>query len=122
MRILVVDDCEDTVETLCILLRLWGHEVRAAHDGSEALAMAGAYKPDVILLDILLPRQNGYQVARQLRQLPEISGALLVAVTGYAQSEDFAKSREAGFDRQLVKPVQLDELQRLLEARLGALT
>jgi len=117
MRILVVDDCKDTVETLAILLGLWGHDVREAYNGADALATASAFRPDVVLLDILLPVLNGYQVARQLRQLPELSEMMLVAVSGYTQSEDFAKSREAGFDRQLVKPIDLEELQRLLETR-----
>jgi CheY-like chemotaxis protein len=115
MRILVVDDCKDTVDSLSILLGLWGHEVRAAYDGAQALATAGEFKPQVVLLDILLPRLNGYQVARQLRQLPEGSTFVLVAVSGYSGSEDFARSQEAGFDRQLVKPIELEELQRLLE-------
>jgi two-component system, sensor histidine kinase len=120
MRILVVDDCKDTVDTLSILLGLWGHTVRVAYHGADALAIAGEFKPDVVLLDILLPGLNGYQVARQLRQLPESAEMMLIAVTGYAQSEDFAKSRDAGFDRQLVKPVELDELQRILEAKTAS--
>jgi CheY-like chemotaxis protein len=115
MRILVVDDCKDTVDSLSILLGLWGHEVRAAYDGDQALATADEFKPQVVLLDILLPRLNGYQVARQLRQLPEGPDMMLVAVSGYSGSEDFARSREAGFDRQLVKPIELEELQRLLD-------
>jgi CheY-like chemotaxis protein len=114
MRVLIVDDCKDTVDSLSILLGIWGHEVRVAYDGASALTTAGSFRPEVVLLDILLPRLNGYQVARQLRQLPEASSAMLVAVTGYAENDDFAKSQEAGFDRQLVKPVELDELQRLL--------
>jgi CheY-like chemotaxis protein len=118
MRILIVDDCKDTVDSLSILLRLWGHDVRVAYDGATAVATASSFRPDAVLLDILLPGLNGYQVARQLRQLPELSGTLLVAVTGYAENEDFAKSREAGFDRQIVKPVDLDELQRLLADRV----
>lgn len=117
MRVLIVDDCKDTVDSLSILLHLWGHEVRVAYDGATAADTASNFKPEVVLLDILLPGLNGYQVARQLRQIPELSGTLLVAVTGYAENGDFAKSQEAGFDRQLVKPVELDELQRLLEER-----
>jgi CheY-like chemotaxis protein len=117
MRVLIVDDCKDTVDSLSILLGIWGHEVRVAYDGATALTTAGSFQPEVVLLDILLPRLNGYQVARQLRQLPEMSGAMLVAVSGYAENDDFAKSQEAGFDRQLVKPVELDELQRLLAQR-----
>src|SRR4051812_47859502 len=91
MRILIVDDCKDTVDSLGILLGLWGHEVRVAYDGAQALATAADFKPDAVLLDILLPRLNGYQVARQLRQLPGGSELLLIAVSGYAQSDDFAK-------------------------------
>jgi CheY-like chemotaxis protein len=120
MRILVVDDCRDTVETLAILLGLWGHEVRTAYDGAEALAAAADFRPEVVFLDILLPRLNGYQVARQLRQIPGLADVTLIAVTGYAQSDDFAKSQEAGFDRSLVKPVDMDELQRLLELGISA--
>src|SRR5438105_15945485 len=99
MRILLVDDCKDTVDSLAILLGLWGHEVRPAYDGAEALAAASDFKPDVVLLDMLLPRLNGYQVARQLRQLAGPADMKVVAVTGYAGSDDFARCAEVGFDR-----------------------
>ncbi|HXG13001.1 MAG TPA: response regulator [Gemmataceae bacterium] len=113
-RVLVVDDNVDSAATLALLLRCWGHEVREAHSGPEALAVAGAFAPEVVLLDISLPGMDGYQVARQLRQLPGLQQALLVALTGHSRDEDRHRSREAGFDHHLIKPVEPEELEELL--------
>ncbi len=112
-RILVVDDNKDSAESIAMLLRLWGHDVRTALDGKTALETAQAFRPQVVLLDIGLPNVDGYQVAKQLRQDYGQDGLLLVAVTGYGQREDRRRSAEAGFDRHLVKPVNPADLEVL---------
>ncbi len=113
-RILVVDDNVDAATTLGMLLRLGGHEVLLSHDGPAALEAARSFVPDVVLLDIGLPGLDGYGVARVLRQSPETESALLIAVSGYGQDEDRRRSREAGFDQHLTKPVDFDVLTALL--------
>jgi PAS domain S-box-containing protein len=113
-RVLVVDDNVDAAESIGMLLRLWGHEVRVAYNGPQALEAADEYRPEVVVLDIGLPGMSGYEVARQLRQRPQFKTALLVAVTGYGQDEDRRRSGEAGFDHHLTKPVDPDALHALL--------
>ena len=113
-RILIVDDNVDSAESLAMLLELTGHIARTAHDGPAALETALAFRPRVVLLDIGLPRMDGYEVARRLRQDPAYAGMTVIAMTGYGQEEDRRRSKEAGFDRHLVKPVDPDELQDLL--------
>jgi CheY-like chemotaxis protein len=113
-RVLVVDDNVDAAESLAVLLRLEGHEVRVAHDGPAALAAVEADPPDLVFLDIGMPVMNGYDVARRLRRRPGLGGLVLVAVTGWGQEEDRRRSREAGFDHHLVKPVEPDALHPLL--------
>ena len=121
-KVLVVDDNVDGAESLALLLRLDGHEVRLAHDGPSALAAAPAFRPEVILLDIGLPGgMDGYQVARRLRQLPGLGEAFLVALTGYGQEEDRRRSREAGCDAHLVKPAATAAVRDLF-ARLAVRT
>ncbi len=115
-RILVVDDNVDAARSLARLLaRLYDQEVRVAHDGPEALAIAGEFLPEVVLLDIGLPGMDGNEVARRLRLRPEFRRALLVALTGWGQEDDVARSKEAGFDHHLVKPADPDALKGLLE-------
>jgi len=118
--ILIVDDNGDAAEMLAIVLRLEGHEVRTAYDGPTALDAVRAQAPDVVLCDIGMPGMDGLDVARCLRQDFGLKQALLVAVTGYGQEADHRRSREAGFDAHLIKPVDLHVLQYLL-ARAGAL-
>jgi signal transduction histidine kinase/ActR/RegA family two-component response regulator len=113
-RILVVDDNVDAAETLAMLMRLSGHEVQTAHHGLAALEVARIFRPEVVLLDIGLPRLDGYEVARRLRQMPDIANALLVALTGYGQDDDRRRSQEAGFNVHLVKPLDLHKVQELL--------
>ncbi len=113
-RVLVVDDNVDAAEMLALFLRTEGHEVRTAHDGPAALHAAESFRPEVILLDIGLPRMDGYTVARRLREQPGLKTSLLVALTGYGQEEDRRRAHEAGFDAHLVKPADSDELQKLL--------
>jgi signal transduction histidine kinase len=112
-RVVVVDDCRDGAESLAMLLRIWGHEVRVAYDGPTALQTVRAEAPDVVLLDIGLPGMDGYQVARRLRELPG-DRLTLVALTGHGQNEDRRRSLEAGFDYHLTKPVDTEALQQLL--------
>jgi CheY-like chemotaxis protein len=111
---LIVDDNVDSAESLAELLALTGHDVRTAHDGPTALQEAQARRPGVVLLDIGLPRMDGYEVARRLRRLPDFHAVVLIAMTGYGQDEDRRRSREAGFDHHLVKPVGLEDIRRLL--------
>jgi CheY-like chemotaxis protein len=114
LRILVVDDNVDSVESLAALLRASRHDVRTAHDGPTALEAALDYLPNVVLLDIGLPRMNGYEVAEKMRQQPLIKNVVLVAMTGYGQESDRQRSREAGFDHHLVKPADIGKLQQIL--------
>jgi CheY-like chemotaxis protein len=113
-RILVVDDNRDAASSLAELLALTGNETSVAHDGLEAVEAAAATRPDVILMDIGLPRLNGYEAARRVRQLPFGKDIVLVALTGWGHEEDRRKSREAGFDGHVVKPVDYQTLMRLL--------
>jgi PAS domain S-box-containing protein len=115
-RVLVVDDNVDSAESMAVLLRLYGHEVRLAHDGEAALEEARSFRPDVIFLDLSLPKMDGYEVARRLRMEPATGGMTLVAMTGYGQEEERRRTREAGFDSHLVKPVDFDMLQELLSS------
>jgi CheY-like chemotaxis protein len=113
-RVLVVDDNTDTAESLAKLLELMGHQVRTAPDGPAALESVRDYRPEVVLLDIGLPGMDGYEVARRLRAERATEAVFLVALTGYGQEEDRRRSREAGFDRHLVKPVDLNTLRQVL--------
>ena len=115
-RVLVVDDDPDSAETLAELVRLWKYEVRICFDGRAALVEARQFQPDVVLLDIGLPGQDGYETARRIRDEGLVSG-LLIALTGYGQDEDRRRAREAGFDRHLTKPVSPDLLQQVLAGR-----
>ena len=118
-RILVVDDNQDSAESLATLLTLTGHEVHIAHDGLEALESAAAFQPEVILLDIGLPRLNGYEAARRIREQQPHKPPTLVALTGWGQEEDRRRTKEAGFDAHLLKPVDFAALTTLL-AESGA--
>ena len=114
-RILVVDDNRDAARSLARLLALYGHEVQTAHDGPAALEAARTHIPEIILLDIGMPRMDGLEVARRLRQESCLKEVMLVALTGYGQDRDRRRSREAGFDVHLVKPVEFEHLQTILQ-------
>ncbi len=114
LRVLVVDDNVDSAETLGMLLRATGHYVRTAHDGPTALNAALEYVPDVVFLDIGLPLMNGYEVAKRIRQHPDMKSVVLVALTGYGQDTDRLATLQAGFDHHLVKPARLEQLQQIL--------
>jgi signal transduction histidine kinase/DNA-binding response OmpR family regulator len=121
LQVLLVDDNRDAADALAALLRATGYKVEVFHDGPSALrAIAGAL-PDVVLLDIGLPGMDGYEIARAIRRMPGADGTLIVAVTGYGQEDDYDRSRDAGFDDHLVKPVDPDALMGLLagHARAG---
>jgi PAS domain S-box-containing protein len=113
-RVLVVDDNADAANTLAMLLGLDGHEVRAVYSANAALDAAQAFEPDVVLLDIGLPEMDGYEVARRIREQPALAGLRLVALTGYGQTEDKQRTRAAGFDDHLVKPVEMRALQEAM--------
>lgn len=113
-RVLAVDDNVDAVNILARLLEMSGHEVQTAYDGSSVLQRALAMQPDVVFLDIGLPGLTGYEVAEQLRQQPALANILLVALTGYGQDRDRQRSREAGFDHHLVKPVDFREIEKMM--------
>jgi CheY-like chemotaxis protein len=114
LRVLVVDDNYDAAASLELLMQIWKHEVRTAHEGPQAIDLARTFLPHVVLLDIGLPKMNGYQVAAELRSC--LSTATLVAMTGYGQEDDRRRSQEAGFDHHLVKPVEPRVLERLLDS------
>jgi PAS domain S-box-containing protein len=114
-RVLVADDNRDSAETLAMLLRVEGHEVMIAHDGSAALAAFGGFAPDIVLLDIGMPGPNGYEVARQIRQSRSGAETTLIAITGWGQESDKERAFAAGFDHHLTKPVDTGQLSELLE-------
>jgi len=116
-RILVVDDNHDAADTLAELLRLSGQQVRTAYRGAEALTLASTFHPEIVFLDLGLPGMDGYEVARRLRAQPEQARMTLIALTGYGRESDFARSKEAGIDHHLIKPVDLTDLQPFLSAR-----
>jgi signal transduction histidine kinase len=113
-RILVVDDNQDAALSLATLLELMGNQTQTAFDGSQALELAPVFRPDLILLDIGMPRLNGYDTARRIREQPWGRCVVLVALTGWGQEEDRRKSQEAGFNYHLTKPVDLARLEKLL--------
>lgn len=114
LKILIAEDNRDSAATMAILLRSLGHQVEIAHDGSEALKVVNAYQPDAFLVDIGLPVIDGYDVAKRVRQQPQLNRTRLIAVTGYGTPEDKERSSVAGFDFHLVKPVPFQALQDLL--------
>jgi signal transduction histidine kinase len=114
-RVLVVDDNVDAAESTAAFLRLEGHEVKAVHDGLQALASLKVFDPHVVVLDIGLPGLDGYAVARQLRERGDTNHVLLIALTGYGQKEDRARAAAAGFDYHYVKPADPREIQAAIE-------
>ncbi len=115
-RVLVVEDNRDGAEALTMLLEMLGHRVRTVHDGATALDLARTSPPDVMLVDIGLPGIDGYEVARRVRQDARLQHILLVALTGYGQEEDRERTRTAGFDHHVTKPVEPDALNRIVTA------
>ena len=114
MRILVVEDNADCAESMALVLRLAGHQATVAPDGPTALQAAAEWQPDVILLDIRMPGMDGWEVARWLKERQGGKPPLIVAVTGFGSEEDRRRSREAGIDLHLLKPVEPDQLREFL--------
>ena len=105
LRILIVDDNRDSADSLALMLQFMGNEILTAYDGEEAVASASSFRPDVILLDIGLPKLNGYEACRRIRQQSWGQGIVIIAQTGWGQEEDRQRTQDAGFDRHMVKPV-----------------
>jgi CheY-like chemotaxis protein len=114
LRVLIVDDHRATAKTLSSLVTIWGHDVRCAYDGVTALALAAAFRPDVLLLDMLMPNVNGFEMARQLRRQNRLKDCFIVAVTGRTDAKHRSQCYEAGVDLFLVKPVAPPDMQTLL--------
>jgi CheY-like chemotaxis protein len=114
-RILVADDNQDAADSLAMLLEAAGHEVRTAHGGESALSVASTFQPAVALLDIGMPDLDGYEVAKRLRSTPEGKRMHLIAITGWGQEEDKRRALGAGFDFHLTKPIELHQLEVLLD-------
>jgi two-component system CheB/CheR fusion protein len=112
--VLVIEDNLDAAETLRIVLEYLGHDIAVAHDGSQGLAVASLWGPDVVIADIGLPELDGWSLARELRRDPHTRHARLIALTGFGSDEDFQCSREAGFDCHLVKPCDPVLLEQFL--------
>jgi len=117
-RVLVVDDNRDSADSIAMLLKLLGAEVHVVYDGPGALQAVDAFQPSVVLLDIGLPSMDGYEVARRIRERPELNALTLIALTGWGQTEDRARSKAAGFQHHLVKPADPVVLQTLLEMQV----
>ncbi len=115
-RVLVVDDNRDAADSLGMLLKFLGADAHVVYDGPSALQALHIYRPAVVFLDIGMPGMDGHEVARQVRQVPEFRGVLLIAMTGWGQEEDRRRSKAAGFDHHLVKPADADALQALLSS------
>jgi CheY-like chemotaxis protein len=113
-RILVVDDNEDAALSLALVLQIIGHQTRTAHDGLVAFETAEAFRPEVVLLDIGLPRCNGYDVCRRLRSQPWGHHMAIIALTGWGRDDDKRRCQEAGFNFHLLKPIEPTELTKLL--------
>jgi CheY-like chemotaxis protein len=113
-RILVVDDHAKVADSLAALLTLVGHTTEIAYTSAQALERVASFNPEVVLLDLGLPEMDGYELAGRLRHTPQCATARLIALNGYGTAEDRQRSREAGFDDHLVKPADLDTLQRAI--------
>jgi DNA-binding response OmpR family regulator len=113
-RVLVVDDNEDAADSLAMLLTVRGDEVRIAYDGAEAVAAETEFNPEVVLLDIGLPKLSGYDVARSIRSTRG-DAVLIIAITGWGQEDDRRRAREAGFDHHFTKPVDFEVLLNLID-------
>ncbi|MDP3718402.1 MAG: response regulator [Acidobacteriota bacterium] len=114
LKILVVDDNPDSATSMAMMLSMMGHETRTAHDGEAALSTAEEFRPRVVLLDIGLPKLNGYEVAQRIRQAEWGAAMFLVAITGWGQDEDRRRSEDVGMNLHLVKPVEPGALDRVL--------
>jgi CheY-like chemotaxis protein len=115
-KILVVDDNPDSALSMAMMLSIMGHDTRTAHDGESAIVTAETFLPEVVLLDIGLPKLNGYEVAQRIREQAWGTSMFLIAVTGWGQDEDRQRSAEVGLNVHMVKPVEPAALEKLLAA------
>jgi two-component system, OmpR family, response regulator len=114
LQVLVVDDNRDAADSLCLVLKMWGYDCRAAYDGLAGLEEAITTRPDCLVLDIAMPRMDGYTLAQQIRRQPGLEKTKLVALTAYSDDRHVRWVKESGFDFHLVKPADLLELERIL--------
>jgi CheY-like chemotaxis protein len=114
LRILIVDDNRDGADILSMMLKMLGNDTRTAYDGQEGVEAAAQFRPDVMLIDIGLPKLNGYDACRRIREQAWAKKAILIAVTGGGQEEDRHRAHEAGFDKHMVKPLEPQALMKLL--------
>jgi two-component system OmpR family response regulator len=114
LRVLIVDDHRATTDTMSALVKIWGHDVRHAYDGATGLALAAAFRPDVLLIDMLMANLNGFEVARQVRRQNRLDHCFIVAVTGRTDAKHRSQCYEAGVDLFLIKPVAPPDMQTLL--------
>ncbi len=120
MKVLVVDDTTDSADMLGFMVRMAGHEVAVVYDAYTAIDTARSWLPDVVFMDIGMPDVDGYELARRLRALPELAQTHLVATTGFGADDDKQRGREAGFQEYLVKPIDVDQVEGLLERVAGS--
>src|SRR5436190_4804062 len=112
-RALIVDDNRDAAETLAMMVNFWGFEARTAYDGKQALDMVDSFQPDCFVLDIAMPGMDGYELARRIRQRPDLPASRIIALSAYSGEDHLNRVREAGFDYHLTKPADPGELERL---------
>ncbi len=117
LRVLVVDDNHDAADSLALVVTMLGHQSSTAYDGPTALQLARTSLPHIVLLDLALPKMDGYAVARRLREEVGLLNTLIVAVTGFGREEDHRRCHDAGFDHLLLKPFDLGELETLLAGK-----
>ncbi len=117
-KVLVVDDERDNANSIVMLLQLWGHEAEAAYSGEDAIAKALTVDPDVVIVDIVMPEMNGFDVVRELRRI--CPGAKFLALTGFTQADIVRRSRDAGFAKVLFKPATAKELKEAVETECAA--
>ena len=114
LRVLLIDDNEDLALAMSLLMNHIGHKAATSHNGTEGIARVKELRPDVVFCDIGLPGMSGYEVAQLIRKDPEHKNMFLIALSGYAQAEDIARAKEAGFDLHLSKPLSVDTLRQVL--------
>ncbi len=113
-RVLVVDDCRNAADSLAMMVTLWGYDAEACYGGLAALAVAGTYRPHVVVLDVGMPGTDGFQVALGLREMPGLAATLIIGITAHDHDERHANARNAGFDQCLAKPVSTERLRELI--------
>lgn len=118
-RVLVVDDSHDACDSLAAVVRMIGHDAATAYDGQQAVDQAAQYRPDIILMDLSLPRLSGYEAAALIRQQQGGPDAVLVALTGWGGDEDRRNTMAAGFDHHFIKPLDFDALRKLIASTLS---